>query len=200
MIHALSNIEKTTEDMIMKTTTASVLATLLVGSISLNVAAAQDWKDGAKDAWIDGKAETTLLLNTNLNSFDIITDVKDGNVTLTGKVESSVDKALASELIKSLDGVKDVDNQLTVMNEKEGTSDVVASLTDSKVATVVKTRLLFSTDVSGTQINVDVANGIVTLKGEVASDAERQLALKIAENTDDVKKVVDKIKVVKNMS
>ena len=40
---------------------------------------AQDWKDGAKDAWIDGKAETTLLLNTNLNSFDIITDVKDGN-------------------------------------------------------------------------------------------------------------------------
>ena len=38
----------------MKTTTASVLATLLVGSISLNVAAAQDWKDGAKDAWIDG--------------------------------------------------------------------------------------------------------------------------------------------------
>ena len=199
-IHALSNIEKTTEDMIMKTTTASVLATLLVGSISLNVAAAQDWKDGAKDAWIDGKAETTLLLNTNLNSFDIITDVKEGNVTLTGKVESSVDKALATELIKSLDGVKDVDNQLTVMNEKEGTSEVVATLTDSKVATVVKTRLLFSTDVSGTQINVDVANGIVTLKGEVASDAERQLALKIAENTDDVKKVVDKIKVVKKAS
>jgi len=121
-------------------------------------------------------------------------------VTLTGKVESSVDKALATELIKSLDGVKDVDNQLIVMNEKEGTSEVVATLTDSKVATVVKTRLLFSTDVSGTQINVDVANGIVTLKGEVASDAERQLALKIAENTDDVKKVVDKIKVVKKAS
>lgn len=184
----------------MKITTASVLVALLVGSISLNVAAAQDWKGGTKDAWIDGKAETTLLLNTNLNSFDIITDVKDGKVTLTGKVESSVDKALATELIKSLDGVKDVDNQLTVMNEKEGTSEVVATLTDSKVATVIKTRLLFSTDVSGTQINVDVANGIVTLKGEVASDAERQLALKIAENTDDVKKVVDKIKVVKKVS
>lgn len=185
----------------MKTTTAaaSIIATLLVGSISLNVAA-QDWKDGAKDAWIDGKAETTLLLNTNLNSFDINTDVKDGKVTLTGKVESSVDKALATELIKSLDGVKDVDNQLTVMNEKEGTSEVVATLTDSKVATVIKTRLLFSTDVSGTQIDVNVANGVVTLKGEVTSDAERQLALKIAENTDDVKKVVDKIKVVKKAS
>ncbi|MEL4386789.1 BON domain-containing protein [Shewanella xiamenensis] len=171
------------------------LTTLLVGSISLNVTAAQDWKDDAKDAWLDGKAETTLLLNTNLNSFDIMTDVKNGHVTLTGKVESSVDKALAAELIKSLDGVKGVENKLTVMNENESTSEVVKTLTDSKVATVVKTRLLFSTDVSGTQINVDVADGVVTLQGEVASDAERQLALTIAKNTDDVKKVVDKIKV-----
>lgn len=184
----------------MKTTTASVLATLLVGSISLNVAAAQDWKDEAKDAWIDGKAETTLLLNTNLNSFGIITDVKNGNVTLTGKVESRVDKALAAELIKSLEGVKEVDNKLTVMNKDEGNSDVVNTLVDSKVATVVKTRLLFSTEVSGTQINVDVIDGVVTLNGEVESDAERQLALKIAENTTDVKKVVDKIKVVKKTS
>ena len=179
----------------MKNTTTLALTTLLVGSISLNVAAAQDWKDDAKDAWLDGKAETTLLLNTNLNSFDIMTDVKNGHVTLTGKVESSVDKALAAELIKSLDGVKGVENKLTVMNENESTSEVVKTLTDSKVATVVKTRLLFSTDVSGTQINVDVADGVVTLQGEVASDAERQLALTIAKNTDDVKKVVDKIKV-----
>lgn len=177
------------------TTTSLALTTLLVGSISLNVTAAQDWKDDAKDAWLDGKAETTLLLNTNLNSFDIMTDVKNGHVTLTGKVESSVDKALAAELIKSLDGVKGVENKLTVMNENESTSEVVKTLTDSKAATVVKTRLLFSTDVSGTQINVDVADGVVTLQGEVASDAERQLALTIAKNTDDVKKVVDKIKV-----
>ena len=184
----------------MKTTTASVLASVLVGSISFHAVAAQDWKDSAKDAWIDGKAETTLLLNTNLNSFDIITDVKDAKVILTGQVDSSVDKALAGELIKSLDGVKEVDNQLVVINEKDDTSDVVATLTDSKVATVVKTRLLFSADVSGTQINVDVAGGVVTLTGEVSSDAERQLALKIAENTDDVKKVVDEIKVVKNVS
>ena len=179
----------------MKNTTTLALTTLLVGSISLNVTAAQDWKDDAKDAWLDGKAETTLLLNTNLNSFDIMTDVKNGHVTLTGKVESSVDKALAAELIKSLDGVKGVENKLTVMNENESTSEVVKTLTDSKIATVVKTRLLFSTDVSGTQINVDVADGVVTLQGEVASDAERQLALTIAKNTDDVKKVVDKIKV-----
>jgi osmotically-inducible protein OsmY len=179
----------------MKTTTTGLLTSLVIATASFSANAAQDWQGETKDAWIDGKAETTLLLNTNLNSFDINTDVKNGQVTLTGKVESSVDKALAAELIKSLDGVKDVDNQLTVINKKESSSDIVKTLTDSKVATVVKTRLLFSTEVSGTDIDVEVKAGVVTLMGTVASDAERQLALKIAENTDDVNKVVDKIKV-----
>ncbi len=41
------------------------------------------WEKGAKDAWIDGKAEATLLFNGNLDSFDINTDVKNGNVILT---------------------------------------------------------------------------------------------------------------------
>ena len=97
----------------MKRTTLAMMMTL---ALTTTAVAANDWKDGAKDAWIDGKAETTLLLNGNLNSFDINTDVKNGNVTLTGKVESEVDKALAEELIENLEGVTDVDNQLTVVN------------------------------------------------------------------------------------
>jgi osmotically-inducible protein OsmY len=123
--------------------------------------------------------------------------VHDGNVTLTGKVNSSVDKSLAGELIRSLDGVKDVNNELSVMKlySDEDSKDLSDSLTDSKVATVVKTRLLFSADVSGSDINVDVANGVVTLKGTVSSDAERDLALAIAKNTDDVKDVVDELRV-----
>jgi hyperosmotically inducible periplasmic protein len=178
----------------MKMVTKGLLTSLVLAT-TFSATAGQDWQKEAKDAWIDGKAETTLLLNTNLNSFDINTDVKNGLVTLTGKVESGVDKALAAELVKSLDGVKDVNNELTVMNEKESTNDMVEALTDSKVATVVKTRLLFSSEVSGTDINVEVKEGVVTLIGTVSSDAERQLALKIAENTDDVDKVVDKIEV-----
>ena len=34
------------------------------------------WEKGAKDAWIDGKAEATLLFNGNLDSFDINNDEK----------------------------------------------------------------------------------------------------------------------------
>lgn len=180
----------------MKRTTLAVMMTLTLATTS--AVAANDWKDSAKDAWIDGKAETTLLLNGNLNSFDINTDVQNGNVTLTGKVESEVDKALAEELIENLDGVTGVDNKLTVVSSgKKMDSDSGSALMDAKIATVVKTRLLFESEVSGTSIDVDAKNGVVTLKGDVDSDAEKDLAVAIAKNTDDVKSVVDKLDVAK---
>lgn len=161
---------------------------------SANALAENNWQDKAKDAWLDGKAETALLLNGNLNSFDINTDVKDGVVILTGKVDTEVDKALATELIESLDGVKKVENELTVMDKKKN-SEFIAKLKDAKIATVIKTRLLLESEVSGTNINVDVKNGAVVLEGKVASDAERDLAIQIAKNTKDAKKVVNNLRV-----
>ncbi|ALS98664.1 BON domain-containing protein [Lacimicrobium alkaliphilum] len=177
----------------MKLTTTLIALSLFTAPVAL---ADNNWEDKSRDAWLDGKAETTLLLNSNLNSFDIDTDVKNGVVTLSGKVESEVDKALASELVASLEGVKEVDNKLEVAaDEEEQSSEVVQTLTDSKVATVVKTRLLFESEVSGSAINVEANKGEVTLEGEVSSEAERDLAITIAENTSDVKKVTDKLKV-----
>ncbi|ASP47867.1 BON domain-containing protein [Cognaticolwellia beringensis] len=181
----------------MKNSIRSIIAiTLLtVGSAAY---AENTWKDISKDAWLDGKAESTLLFNTHLNSFDINTDVKNGVVILTGKVESNVDKALAEELVASLKGVNSVDNRLTVINEKSHQdSKMLIALTDSKIATVVKTKLLFESEVSGTGIEVDVKQAVVTLSGKVDSNAAKQLAIAIAKNTTDVKSVVDKLKVTK---
>ena len=165
------------------------------------------WEKGAKDAWIDGKAEATLLFNGILDSFDINTDVKNGNVVLTGKVENSVDKKLAEELVANIDGVTSVDNKLTVVADndmhsdmsddmEEGVEEGTSELTDAKIATVIKTRLLMDTDISGFDIDVDVENGVVTLTGEVDSDAERDLAVEIAKNASDVKDVESDLRVV----
>jgi len=169
------------------------------------------WEKGAKDAWIDGKAEATLLFNGNLDSFDINTDVKNGNVVLTGKVENSVDKKLEEELVANIDGVTSVDNKLTVVADndmhsdmsddmsddmEEGVEEGTSELTDAKIATVIKTRLLMDTDISGFDIDVDVENGVVTLTGEVDSDAERDLAVEIAKNASDVKDVESDLRVV----
>ena len=182
----------------MKRTTCSLIIAAALTGASMNANADNNWKDTANDAWIDGKAETTLLFNGNLNSFDIDTDVKNGVVILTGEVDSEVDKALAEELVESLEGVKGIENMLTVsaddVAENDSDSgDVMKTLQDSKIETVVKTRLLFESEVSGTDIEVEVEDGIVLLNGEVDSDAERDLAITIAKNSDDVKSVIDQL-------
>ncbi|WP_159820156.1 BON domain-containing protein [Colwellia sp. 20A7] len=186
----------------MKNTTLSIIIATAISTASLNVSAENTWKDNAKDAWIDGKAESTLLFNGNLNSFDINTDVKNGTVILTGKVKNSVDKALAEELVASLEGVTKVNNMLSVIDDDNNSQgkdvEIMKNLKDSKVETVVKTRLLFESQISGLDIEVEVENGVVTLEGNVASESERDLAVAIAMNTNDVTNVVNKI-VVKDL-
>lgn len=198
----------------------SILSLVVAGSLMTSAYAGaansdNSWEAGAKDAWIDGKAEATLLFNGNLDSFDINTDVKNGKVLLTGKVDNSVDKKLAEELVMNIDGVTEVDNQLTIAGDMDdepelvGTEhdsdydgddldgdDAMVALTDAKIATVIKTRLLMDSDISGFDIDVDVEQGNVTLTGEVKSDAERDLAIEIAKNASDVKNVEDNLEVV----
>ena len=184
-----------------------VATTLTTAAYAGDMDTDNKWEKGAKDAWIDGKAEATLLFNGNLDSFDINTDVKNGNVVLTGKVENSVDKKLAEELVANIDGVTSVDNKLTVVADNDMNGDMsddmedsvdegTSELTDAKIATVIKTRLLMDTDISGFDIDVDVENGVVTLTGEVDSDAERDLAVEIAKNASDVKDVESDLRVV----
>ena len=186
----------------MKTFNKSIIAALVLGTTAMG-AQANSWENESKDAWIDGKAETVLLMNTNLNNFDINTDVKNGKVVLTGKVNSELDKELAEELVLSLDGVSDVENSLTVvksMDTKDKSKDMMDDddndLTDAKITTVITTRFLFDSEVGGTDIDVDTDNGVVTLNGSVESEAEKQLAVKIAKNAEDVRDVVDKLAIV----
>ena len=187
----------------MKTFNKSMIAALVLGTTAMG-AQASSWENESKDAWIDGKAETVLLMNTNLNNFDINTDVKNGKVMLTGKVNSELDKELAEELVLSLDGVTDVENSLTVVKNSDMKkhdsemmgNDTESDLTDAKITTVITTRYLFDSEVGGTDIDVDTDNGVVTLKGTVESDAEKQLAMEIAKNAEDVRKVVDELTVI----
>ena len=110
-----------------------------------------------------------------------------------------VDKALAAELVEGLEGVSSVENKLMVKNDGKGNTDPkhTSALKDAKIATVVKTSLLFEPETSGTSIDVDVSNSVVTLSGVVDSDAEKDLAVAKAKNTKDVVNVVDKLTVSK---
>jgi osmotically-inducible protein OsmY len=177
----------------MKTYVAvtGLLASSLVGMQAHGV----EREGAAKDAWIDGKLEAVYALNRHLSAFAIDTEVDKGIVHLTGKVQADIDRDLAGELAKGLDGVVEVDNKLTVVADarvspKEGEDRSFGAWIDDATTTAsVKSKLLANPNTKGMKIDVDTRGDVVTLSGQVASREEKSLAEELARNTGDVEDV-----------
>jgi hyperosmotically inducible protein len=60
------------------------------------------------DSWITTKVKSTYLYSSNVDSSDISVSTSAGIVTLSGKVGSGVERALAIELAQNIRGVKSV--------------------------------------------------------------------------------------------
>ena len=69
------------------------------------------------------------------------------------------------------------------------------SISDAGITVSVKLALAVERGVKASEINVDTDHGTVTLYGEVGSQAERQLAVKVAQDVSGVKTIVNKIHV-----
>lgn len=160
-------------------------------------------KPDLRNAWLEGKLETALLVNRHLNNFTIDNEVRNGKATLTGYVESEVDRELAEQVALSIEGVDDVENALKIEPEKAKSQREVSSnersfsqkLDDMTTTAMVKSKLLANQSTHGLAINVDTVNSTVSLRGDVTTAEEKQLAEKIAENTDDVREVDNLLKV-----
>ena len=188
---------------------AVVIASLAGGAIAGERAGAPDGSDDQRirsaltDAWLDGKLETALLFNEHLNSFAIDTDVKNRVAYLSGSVESDIDRELAEAIARSVDGIEDVESDLTVDGDRsraaltdrasEGARSFKQGVLNATLTARVKTHLLLNDHTRGMNINVDSRKGVVSLSGTVASDEERDLAVHIAKNTNGAVSVVDNL-------
>ena len=70
-----------------------------------------------------------------------------------------------------------------------------AAISDASITAAVKTKFLADTTISGLKIDVDTTDGVVTLKGTVASKAEADRAVSVARNSDGVKRVINNLRV-----
>lgn len=67
-----------------------------------------------RDAYREGLIWGTYVANPALNAFHLGVDVQGDRATLTGRVESPVDKLLAERIAMRTQGVKQVDNRIQV--------------------------------------------------------------------------------------
>ena len=63
------------------------------------------------DSWITTKVKSIYLYSRNVNSSDINVSTDAGIVTLSGKMDSGVERALAIELAQNIGGVKSVQSK-----------------------------------------------------------------------------------------
>lgn len=155
--------------------------TLLAFSVPVHAAKTDDR--------IESSAKQSYIFKTYLKGDDIKINSSEGAVTLTGVVSEESHKALASDTVSGLPGVKSVDNKLTV---KEA-SPAVGS--DEWLITKVKTTLLFHRSVSAGKTEVFAKDGIVTLRGEAATMAQKELTTEYARDVEGVKDVKNEMTV-----
>jgi hyperosmotically inducible periplasmic protein len=70
---------------------------------------------GIADAWITTKVKSTFLFSSHVSGSDISVDTREGVVTLAGKVDSGIERALAIELAQNIRGVKRVESVALVL-------------------------------------------------------------------------------------
>ncbi|MDY6948247.1 MAG: BON domain-containing protein, partial [Pseudomonadota bacterium] len=122
---------------------------------------------------IERFVEQALLNDPATEAYQVtVAAAPDGKVTLTGRLESHAEKELVGRVASSARGVTAVSNDVEV--------EYRAGRPDSELAADIRGLLHWDAYVEDGDIEVDVANGVAKLSGEVASAAEKRRATTLA--------------------
>jgi hyperosmotically inducible periplasmic protein len=173
---------------LMKTgkTTSLLLAALALLAFGVPASASE------KDRRIESSASQSYVFKTYLQSDDIKIQSREGAVTMTGTVSDISHKGLARDTVAGLPGVKSVTDRLEVQGVAGGSNS------DAWLRGRVKATLLLHRSVRGVTTVVDVKDGMVTLRGEAASLAQKELTAEYAKNVDGVRDVHNEMSVAQS--
>jgi osmotically-inducible protein OsmY len=144
------------------------------------------------DGWIGMKVKTALLFHSNVNAFKTEVSVKDGFITLKGEALSEAQKDLAGEYAKDVEGVKGVNNEMTVVKAVENKDLTIGEkIDDASITAQVKLALLYHRSTSAISTSVNTLDGLVTIGGVARNDAEKVLVSKLATDVNGVTSVVN---------
>jgi osmotically-inducible protein OsmY len=122
-------------------------------------------------------------------------------VTLRGEVDEAADRQQAEKIAVATEGVTRVVNRLRVRGETptaertEPGEPAGVDQPDAWITAKIQSKYFLDEDVKGLDIDVDTDNGVVTLSGVVQNEAARRQAVALAQNTDGVREVNDRLRV-----
>jgi hyperosmotically inducible protein len=143
-----------------------------------------------KDSWITAKTKIALYADDRVPGTDINVDTKNGTVALRGKVATADQKRAAEEVTRSVDGVTAVRNDLQVVPASERKA---VTAEDKDLKSAVQTRIKGDTRLKGSDIDVRVDAGVVTLTGDVKDVGARARASEVARSVPGVRSVKNEL-------
>lgn len=148
------------------------------------------------DAWLVTKVKTTLLFHSNVSAMTEVS-ANNGIVTLRGEAASQAEKDLTTEYAKDIEGVKDVNNEMSVSGAPKKKATMGDKFDDASITAQVKMALLSHRSTSAVHTKVETKNGVVTLSGKAENAAEIDLVTKYVSDIKGVKRVNNKMTIGK---
>ncbi|NBC82185.1 MAG: BON domain-containing protein [Bacteroidetes bacterium] len=121
------------------------------------------------DYALEKDVNEALLYDPATDSYEINTKVKNGVVSLDGTVQSWQEKELAAHVVKSVKGVKQLENNIIV--------NYTSNRKDYEIQKEIEQALQNDVRVDDALIEVEVNDGHVNLEGAVGSASEREQAM-----------------------
>lgn len=171
---------------------------------------------GFSDSDLERMVKAKLSNDANISkAISVDANADKNEVKLTGTVPSESLRTEAVELAKSAkDGLiitDKIDVKPVEVSRSEYTEEMARrdreraasagdtlgkSIDDTWIHTKITTKLIGNSETPARKINVDVVDGVVTLRGAVETATAKEEAERVAKNTDGVKRVRNLLKVV----
>ena len=165
----------------MKTMYFSVL-TVAAAAVVL-VATSTPAMSADMDDRIESSFIQSFIYKRYLKDEKIKISSREGAVILSGSVSDESGKMMAQNIAEAIPNIKSVENHIEI------TGNHPAEKSDIWISMKVKGSLMYHRNVNAMNTEVGVKDGVVTLKGEAASQAQKELTAEYANDIDGVKEV-----------
>ncbi|MEO8768206.1 MAG: BON domain-containing protein [Nitrosospira sp.] len=145
------------------------------------------------DGTVTTKVKSALLADADVKSFDIKVETRKGEVQLSGFVDNQVQMDRAIAVAKGVEGVKSVDNKMSLKTD----TTVGEKIDDGVITTKVKAALLGDSGVKSSDISVVTSDGSVQLSGFVNDQTQIDRATEVARGVEGVKNIVNEMSIKK---
>ena len=147
--------------------------------------------DGIMDKNLDGKL---LIMNKNY-LLSIRTQVLDGRIFITGKVDDPEEKLKITKLAWEIQGTRSVKNDLKIKEEfnfKQSAKDIL-------ITSQLRTALVFNKKIKSANYSIDTYKKKIYIYGIAESKEEQSLAIEEAKQILDVEDVISSILLLEDL-